>query len=304
MPDFDVAADTALMKIGEFSGHVEKAQAAFAAFEEQLDRLRAQVDADWAALGEAVSSYLEKAGAQGTRLGQEHQEAEAALGELRQAVDSAQAEGQTELSGAKAHVAALGEQVEGTRPQVDTLAEQAEGAARGLAERASAIQDALDEALSQAREFLEVQVVGQFKEMSEEIERRAEALQTALADECETALEQAQEDLESKLDEVDQLADGAFGDARRHVEEVLDFSISESVKSHEQVLGELAGLAGELETAVEALSQATAQRKSEVEQGQGSREDARTDTDGRLNEMIGALNGVKDLLASFTFVEM
>lgn len=130
-------------------------------------------------------------------------------------------------------------------------------------------------------------------------------MRQALADECASALDEAYASWESGLEAVESKVEQAFADARTHAEDVVTYSLEECRTAHADELDELVQLLDTtLGPALEKLEAAIEQRGGEVDASHGALETDLDETGRGLEAAIAALQRVKELLASYSFVQL
>lgn len=305
MADLDSAADAALARLKEMAGHIEEAQEACASLREEVERAGQALDDDWEALEEKARALMERVPAESERVSQAAQAASAGLGEVAGVVEAAGTEAEQGLEAARATLAAEGESVEGLRPQLAAMLEQAQSALAALQEQAEQASTSVEEAVADAREFLESEVPGHLGELQEQVRSRGEEVRQTLADECAASLDEAFASWQSAIEAVEAKVEQAFADARQHAEDVVTYSLKECRQAHEEELDEIVQLLdATLGPALEKLEGAIEQRGGEVDQSHSTLETQLEETGRGLESAIAALQRVKALLASYTFVQI
>jgi hypothetical protein len=304
MADLEAAADLALARTKQLEEHADEAQDALAAFEEHIERLAGQLEADTAALSARAREVMAAAGEHAAAIAQECQEAAAELGALEDATGSAHAEAVAATRRRGAEAAALTQGLQAGQARVEALAADAQAAFRALAAQAAEVESQVEQALDEARQFVGVQVVEDLQAMREELVERAGAVRALLADECAQRLDDKYSEWEGRLAEIEAFVAKAFTDAGQHAEEVVAFSLEECAKGHAEALDDVKALVdGTLEPALRTLEAAVADRRAELQAAAGSVEAGLDATASRLEAAIAALEAVRALLASYTFVQ-
>jgi hypothetical protein len=156
-----------------------------------------------------------------------------------------------------------------------------------------------------ARDFLESEVPAHLDELREEVRSRGEQVRQALADECAATVDEAFASWQTALEAVEAKVEQAFADARQHAEDVVTYSLKECRKAHAEELDEIVQmLDATLGPALEKLEGAIEQRGGEVDQSHSALQTELEETGSGLESAIGALQRVKELLASYTFVQV
>lgn len=304
MSDLEDAAQEAVERVEELQERVEKANAAFDAADAQLRQTASEVQEAWADLIERLESFRDAVHGEKERLDAEAAEADKALSDLQDAIASAEGEVEGELGDTREQIEALGEAMTATEPQVDALVQRLGGDFDTLVSHAETLQTSIQDAATPHREALAEETVQDLKDDAEQAEERADAVKLVMAEDCTQALEAAFDDCSGKLAQVVEVVEGAFSDARDHVQEVVEYSLEECANEHHRVLDELKELASVVAEAMEKLKSAVALEQDKHEQGREGLADACQETAAQAQKMTEALKGVKQLMASFSFVGM
>ncbi|HEY7413219.1 MAG TPA: hypothetical protein VII13_20935, partial [Vicinamibacteria bacterium] len=124
----------------------------------------------------------------------------------------------------------------------------------------------------------------------------------AAVDAHQQLLQEKHDAYEAELDEMETVVDAAFMDAGGHAEQVVDYSLEQLGHHRDALADELADMAANLGDVVERLTAAVAARTQELQQAAGGLDEGLGETDSGLGLMNAALDGVKQLMASFSFV--
>lgn len=302
MADLEAAAEVAIVKIKDLSAHIDKAEAAFTALEDTLDDVKAQFDTDWAALDEKARVLLDLARAQTPAIAEEGEAARQALTELDDALAKTAPEWDDAVEGGASAASALGTHVSEQQPIVSAAGDEAQTAARSLAERAAAIEAQLQQALADVRDLLESEVASELREAQDAVRQRAAALQATLTEECEAELAEAFAGWEQQLAQVEEVIDGEFASARKHAADVVEFSLEECQRGHDEAWAEMAGQVANLEGLLQRLGAAVAARTGEVGESRGAAEQALSEAAARVERMRAALAQELETLARYEFV--
>ncbi len=304
MADLEAAAEAALVKVTQLAELGQEAEDALQSLEERLTTIREQVESDAQALAGDVSDFLERLEDEKKRLHDRGEEVAGALSETQASVATTNEDVQQGLQEARAEVAALAGPVQAAPGQIDEMVQELETAAQSFRDQAAAIEAQLEQAFAEAREFVGVDVVDDLRAMREAVEERAQAVQETIGREYETALQAKYDHWLATLNEVEGLVHDAFERARDHVTQVVEYALEEAPRRHQVALDELPPLVATLEGAAEALQGAVAEIEAEVQQGHEATAEEVRDTGSAAQAMTTALEGLKALLARFTFVQM
>ena len=306
MATFETAAEELAKKIATLEEILDKADDRFDDLRKQLGTLEEGINEDFTELVEQARSFFSKLQEERESLAREVNEAgqkvvaaENQVGESRGEVERSLGEAEGSLEGLTGNLTAL-------VPQVESLvAEGAETPSQAIGQMAGDIQTSMTQALDAAREMLDNEVTDELDQMRQDLEDRVEALETS-AREAGERVERAYSEFATRLDEATSLVeDQAFEAAGKHVKEVVDYAVEECAKAHEQEIETLGDMATDLGKLLDGLKDELETSRDRVkEEGQDA---LRTDME-ELTTAVGAaqaaLDQVKDLLASYTFVQM
>jgi len=307
MATLEDAAEELVTRLKGLDSEIEESEQKLTGFRERVAETTAGLEHEWTALHEAANGFFALVHEQQEQLLQQARQTLQQLGEAHEAVGRDGGQAQQELAEGKAGVDALATHASGLEPGVDSLAHDAgEAPAQALAQRAQELQQELAKAVDEARDFLHDEVVPALEQAAQDVHQRCEDLHRELAEEHTQELQQAYQDWESKLGQLEEyVASKSFEASRQHAHDVVDYALDECEKgcTHQledlqHVVGvlvtQLQQLAGEAEHAAEALvDQAGAQLLNELDL-------AHTTGSGA----VAALDAVKQRLAAHTFMEM
>jgi hypothetical protein len=301
--DLEAAADAALASVKEFEDHVGETRDALEQLAEQAQRTQNQVAADWSTLEASLNAFIKAMEGQRTESDQDGERAAQALGELTVALGGARTEGEPELLGARDELLGFGQKVDSAAPPVTAMGEDLRVLAQSVADRAAQVEVELNQALQEARDFLGVQMVEDLHGIAEALRQRGAALETMVADQCVAALDEAYQDFETKVGELEQLVEQmSFTDTENHVREVVEFSINEYRQGQSDAFDVLAGNVKDLEQELLNLKEAVAQRQADTATDKDALDQDAQLVEGLAADMDAALGAVKALMAGYTFV--
>jgi phage-related tail protein len=305
MAIFEDAAEQLVVKLKGLDGEMEQARQRISDIKDHLQSVCDDFDEHWQEMAEKVASVVAKVGDESEETSQSVDEGLSALAEAKGTVEGGGQEVEAELASAQEGVRAYGEHATGMEEPVETLVvDGVEVPAQALAQRAQEVEGELQQALSEAREFLTDEVGGTLKELQDEIRERCEELHTTLTVECANALQSAFDDWSSKMDEVEELVEQqAFTAAPPHAGENVTYALTACSDAQAQQLATLrdlvnglVGVLDELKTEVgEAATDVAVEGADALAQGM----------DGLRQSLASAgtaLDSVRDLLASYSFV--
>jgi len=299
------AAQQLVEKLESLDGEIEDAQKSFAAHHEELAALDGQVGKDWDALTEEVTSFLEKVQEEMGKLNQDSQEAAKALAELKGEIEGVQSQAEAELEGSRADVNGLAEHLRALEPPIDTLvANGAETPFGNLRDLAQDVERQMEQALTEARDFLQ-DVVTELQDIQQDVEERSEELRSHIADECTQNLQTAYDEWQGHVEELEDLVKAKFEELPENAQEVVEYAMTECTTGHEEEFDRLFDVVTEIEQALERLTGTVDETGTDIgEEGRGAIDSRLSETSQALVRTVEALDRVKALLASYTFVQM
>lgn len=300
--DLEAAAEAAIVKVKDLSAHIDKAEAAFAALEDQLEDVKTRYETDWTALDEKARVLLELARAQTSAIAGEGEEARQGLTQLDDALEKTATEWDDAIEAGASETSTLGAHVSEQGPPLSAQGSEVQAAARSLGERAGAIEAELQQVLAEARELLESEVVGELREAQDAIRERTASLQATLADECGRALEEAFAGWERQLAEVEQVIDEEFARARQHAADVVAYSLQECERGHDEAWAAMQAQVAGLEGLLTRLGEAATARAAELAERRGTADQALTEAAAGVERMRATLAQELETLARYEFV--
>jgi uncharacterized phage infection (PIP) family protein YhgE len=304
----ETAADELVRKIRSVEGEVETAHDRLADLKQQASTLGDQIDAAWTELARQVAELADKAEEERAAIQRECEEAMRAVAQLeggaRGARESAvPALEQVQVSTTTEFADAIRQKEE---PLDQLVAQGAEDTFESLGERAGEVATDLEQALGEARDFLADEVVSSLEEMQGQIEERLSTLRETLVDECGSAVQAAYDDWSAKLDEVvDKVEEEGFEAAKDHAKEVVEYALDQCAQAHEKELERLMQLVQLVEEALDTVKTDVEGHRDNVSQdGKDALDEGVSETKQALADALEALDQVKQLLASYTFVSM
>ena len=307
MATLEDAAEALVVKLRGLDSEIEDSEHRLQELRGQIEGAAHDVEQEWTALTEAVSSFLIQVHEEQDRLDQGSRQALQAAAEAQQAVASAGAEARSEIEQGQARLQAVTQHATALKHPVESLAAEAgEAPAHSLAQRAAQIEQELAQALEEARDFIRNDVVHALEQAVENIRDRSQAVRQALAQEHAQALQAVFDEWQSKVVELEEYVSAqGFAASQQHAHGVVEYALGEcrtGLAKHldearqvvEVLIGQLQELAAEVRGSGEALVQ---QAGSELGHGLEAARDA-------VNDALAALGSTRDRLASYSFVEM
>ncbi|HXY41093.1 MAG TPA: hypothetical protein VEQ10_15580 [Vicinamibacteria bacterium] len=304
MADLDTAAADLLVHIKALDSEITRAQHDLAELDHALSDATSHLDHDWAAVEEHLQALLAKAHEEKAQLGQQSEAADHALGGLQTAVQGAHEEQHGAMQEGLHAATALAEHVQQITPHLEPLAQAVGEAAHGLTERAQQAEHALEQAFSQVRELLQDQLGHELEQMKQEVTEASSHLKELVSQQMEH-VDQAFDDFEHKLGEVENLVAHAFEDARQHAFDVAEFSGQECEKEAHDQSEHLQTAFSALQAVLQSLQQEASEGAADVgQEGRHSLENGLRAVHAEAGKALDALGRMRDLLTRYSFVTM
>lgn len=307
MATLEDAAEELVGKLKELDHEVEEGEGTIRSLGEKLGSATGHIEDEWKALGERVTAFLEKVNEQAERVNGDVTESGQALADLQNGIGSDQGEADGALATARGEISALEEHVRSQQQPLESMiADQVEAPLEQLAEQAGKVKESLDQAVSEAREFLENDVVGALTDMGDAIRERVDQVREGPIQDCTDGLQEAYEKWGTALAFMeDTVVERSYAAAPDHAQQVIEFALEECKKAYDEGLDELTSVAQVVEDALGELKDEASRRADAVRQdGQEALSSGHGELTQALAEAVSALDAVKQLLASFTFVQM
>ena len=305
MATLEDAAQDLVDTLDALDEECQAAQKAFADHQEDLSELDGQIASDWNALTEEVTAFLEGVAEQAGLLAQDGNEAANELGALRGETEAAQAGAEAEIAGSRDELAALAEHLRSLEPSIDAIvASGAEAPFTALRELADDVREQLEQAITEAREFLE-EVAREVEATAQAVEERSEELRAHIAEECTATLQTAYDTWEGHVEELETLVKDKFEELPENAREVVEYAMTECVRHHGEEFDQVLGLVPDIERTIEELKDTIDETATDLgEEGFGALDRGLGGLGESLTRTTEALDRVKALLASYTFVSL
>jgi chromosome segregation ATPase len=283
----------------------QAAQKTFADHHEDLSDLDGQIASDWNALNEEVTTFLEAVTEQTGLLAQDGQEAASELLALRGETEAAQSGAEGEIVGSRDDLAALAEHLRSLEPSIDAVvASGAEAPFTALRELADDVREQLERAVTEAREFLE-EVAREVEATALAVEERSEELRAHVAEECTATLQTAYDAWAGHVGELEELVKDKLEELPGNAREVVEYAMTECVRHHQEEFDEVLALVPDIERAIGELKETIDETATDIgEEGFGALDRGLGGLGESLTRTTEALDRVKALLASYTFVAL
>jgi DNA repair exonuclease SbcCD ATPase subunit len=304
--ELDDAAEELSLKLKELEHEAQEGAETIQSLGEKLDAVTSRLDEEWKELGERVSAFLEKVQEQGGRMGDEVQEAGEALAALQNGIASAQNETGEAVSGARGELSGLEEHVRAQHDPLETMvSEQVEHPLEAIARQADDLRQALDHLAMDAQQFFERDVSDAVAAMGERIRERVQEVREGPIQECLDGLDEAYGKWLEGLEFIEEtVLEKAYLAAPPHAQQVVEFVLREVRGDYDPAIGEAGELAELIEQGLVELKQEAAAQAAALEKSQTALSNGHDELTRALADAVGALDAVKQLLASFTFVQV
>jgi hypothetical protein len=299
------AAQELVVRLKGLDSEIEESAQVLQELRGRVEAAGEEVEEEWSRLAEAVSSFE-------SALREEQEKLAAAAGEGLRATAEAQgtvqehgAQARSSIAGAQSDLDVLSRHAAGLEPGVESLvAEAGEAPAHSLAQRAKAVEEELAAVLESARDFVQHEVTSALEELAAEVRERCDALRTRMAEEGAAALQAMFDAWEPQVELLEEhVAQEGFTASRSHAQAVVSWALVEcesagsrqldgAREQAERAVASIEELGSAVRIAARSLSGTGGGLRAELESARGSA--TRADS---------ALDGIKQLLASFSFVE-
>jgi len=303
----DDAAEALVIKLRGLDSEIEESEHRLQELRGQIDGTVHDVDQEWAALTEAVSTFLTRIHDEGERLEQETRQALQAAAQAQQALASAGAAGRAEIAEGKGRLEGLAQHATALKQPLESLASQAgEAPAHSLAQRAAHIEEELQHAMAEARDFVRNDVVHSLEELAHDVRERGQAVRAVLAEECTSALQGTFDEWTSKVDELEQYVKAqGFLASHEHARNYVDYALGECGLFVQEHVNAVVAVVERVGTLLQELASHARETEGPLVLEGGHEllaglEAARAEA----AQTVTALDAVKDRLATMSFVQI
>ena len=300
--DLEDAAGKALDAVRALHERVAEAHRTLESVQQRIERVAPELKEDWTELAEAAQELITRAQEDLSRLEDFGEEASQAAGVLGQELGVYKERLVRDARASTDDSTRLREAVAQSAPPLRTLVDGLGERTRAFSERAAELKEQLAQAVAETREFLQETAVQALSDMQEQVRTRAQEIVQGVIAESEQAIQDKYAEFEAELAQAEGILQTAYGDATSHVEAVVEFSISECREAHDQALADLTAMTAVLHDTMRRLEQAITDRRVALEQAATEMDGGLGGTQDGLDFMEAALNGVKELMASFAFL--
>ena len=308
MANLEVAADELVRKLKSVDDEVTEARQGLARLKGQVDSLGEALDEQWIEVARAVADLVETAGEEQAALGRETQEAVQAVATLEATGHAAEEAAQADLQASEEGTDSLTQAVEQRQAQMDAMAESGGQALAALEEQAAEVATRLEQVMQQARDFLTGDVVAALETMQTQLADRFEAVRVTLTEQCTATVRNACEEWAERLEEVLSLVeDDGFTTMQVHAQQCEDWAFDEVVPQYEGETELLVGVAGLVGRTLAAFRDEDLPETADLvsgDEGTQGLTQAAAETQSALAAMIDALDGCRQVLSRYSFVDL
>jgi predicted nucleic acid-binding Zn-ribbon protein len=304
MATFEDAAEDLVVKLRGLDSEIEESEHALEDLRGRVEDVGNDVEQEWTAFSEALTSFLEKVDEEQTLLHQLVQDSLQELNATGNALGEQGAEARTEIAEGDAQLDELGQHATGLEPGVESLvAEAGEAPARGLAARAEELQQELARLVEEARDFLRDEVVPGIEQAATDIHERCQALRDTMAGEAVTALQAAFDDWESKVDDLeDYVSSQGFVASHAHALAVVEYALDECRTASEAHLDRLGDVLDAVRSPLHDLSEEVQRTSRALSDTAGTLVSELDEALTTARNTAAAFDSVRNLLAAYSFV--
>lgn len=305
MATLEEAAQELVDRLEELDGECQEAQETLAGHLRGLSELDAGMAREWDALTAAVTSFLERVQEQAGLVAEDGTEAANELGGVRGEVEGAQGTLTDEIAGARAELSALGEHLRSLEPALETVvASGGEAPLAALRAQAESVREQLDEMLGETGDFLD-DVASELGELAQGVAERSESLRAQVAEECSAQLQTGFDNWQGHVDELEELVRAKLAELPVNAREVVEWAMGECVAGHEEELERVMALLPSVEQALAELKVTIEESVTDIgEEALGAVDDRLGTLSQSITRTGEALDAVREVLASYTFVTM
>jgi predicted nucleic acid-binding Zn-ribbon protein len=304
MGALDDAAEELVKKLMPFTQQLGEVKDRFDELDDDLKQMREKIDGEWDALSAKAREFIGKVQEEQGALGRKCDEAGRALADLKTRTATGRGELQAETDDLQGQIRALQQAIDPLDADVEShVANQSEAVMEALAATAGEVIGEIDLELADVKQFLEQSVVQAFESMHLVIDTWAKGLVKA-AEEGEARLDRAYQEWAVKLAEVgDSVGKQLFKAAQQNADKTVEHALAECRTAHEEKLQDtaeaveaLAGLLGELKTAIDGAENTVESGAKKLDKGMDEMKDAILDAQKDLDKM-------EKFLAKYTFAQ-
>jgi chromosome segregation ATPase len=299
------AAQELVDKLEQLDGECKEAQDAFAGHLTDLQELDGGLAREWDALAAAVTAFLEKVQEQQGLLAEDGTEAANELGTLRGEVEGAQAAAEAEIAGSRDELLALSEHLRSLEPALEpVVASGGEAPFTALRAQAEGVRAQLEQAVADAGAYLQ-DVGTELGTLARDVEERAEALRAHVAEECTAQLQAGFDAWQANVEQLEELVRAKLDELPVNAREVVEHAMGECVAGHEEELDRVLALMPQIEQALADLRSTIEETATDVgEEALGALDDRFGSLGQSITRTSDALDAVREVLASYTFVTL
>ena len=284
---------------------IEESRHAMEELRGRVEDAMGEVEREWDQLAEAAASFLDAIGREQEQLVADVQELLRAAAGAGNAVREDGQEAQSELAGARATLDAHARRAAEIEPAVEALAvDEAEAPSQSFVQRARQAEQELDDALSEARDFLRDDVAKAMEQMAATARDRGHELRAWMAETAGAALQSAFDGWEAGMAALERyVAQEGFLVSHPHARAVVEWSMHECRGALDAQVASLGALVAEAGVPLEELS-GELERVSEELAGIGLEMAGELGGAGQdLSAAQAALDAVRGVLSRYTFVQ-
>ncbi len=307
MATLEDAAEELVVKLRGLDSEIEESEQKLDDLRERVQAAVGEVEQEWTALAEAATSFLEKVREEQEQLDQQVQETLQAVVDAQNAVAQDGGQSRSEIAEGRAQLNALGQHATALEPGVESLTSEAgEAPAKSLADRARELEQELNTLVEEARDFLQDDVASAASDAADEVRQVCETLYRSLAEAAVEAVQDVYQQWESAVDGLENhVVTQGYQASRPHARAVVEYAAEECDTACNQQLDELQQLVGVLQAQLKELAGDVEQSADRLVAQTGAQllQELESTHKSAL-AAVAALDGVKQQLAQYSFVEV
>lgn len=251
MSDLQTAATETTAKLTALLGQAEEAQTSLQESQEQISRVREQVEAAWTQLSDRAQSLLDKTVNAKSELATDTESVNQVVVQLKDRVAALEGELTQQLEDTKAAIASFNDGIEAQAPELEVNLKEAVDALTVLQEKD--IGSETEQTVSQTSDYLQ-EVDSELESHQTTVEQRAENLQSYIFEQClpvittrvthfAQQLEETVAKLTDKLQVVGEITEQSAQDTLDQVSESQN-NLFEELQNSAQKVEEVMGILG------------------------------------------------------------
>ncbi|MCS6812237.1 MAG: hypothetical protein NZ772_01495 [Cyanobacteria bacterium] len=188
MVDLDTTATETVALLTHLLDQVDHTQPHVDELNQEFDTLSQQIDDDWQALADRIQKVLEQTNQFRDDLATEADEVNQLLRDLQERATELQTEAEAKLEETRSAIAALGENLTTTQPELTSGADATETALTSLQQATEQIRSTLTQTIATLQEHLRSEVSNDITSHEDAVNQQSSEFNSYLSDDCRTEI--------------------------------------------------------------------------------------------------------------------